>query len=213
MVVPEKDLSDIVQRTNLKAISGVVAMTMQRKLKYAVLGSASVPDDSPEIAKAYAVGRAIAGFGAVLLTGACPGLPQAATRGAKSSDGITLGISPAQSLHEHRTVYSYPEESDVMLYTGMGKKGRNVILVRSADACIFIGGGMGTLNEFTIAFDDLDARCAIGILLETGGYSDEFGRLVQTVGRKPRATLFEHSDPATLVQSIFRHIDSADDIY
>jgi uncharacterized protein (TIGR00725 family) len=203
----------LIRWSSLKTIFGVVDMKTQRKWKCAVLGSASVQGDSPEIAKAYAVGQAIAGLGAVLLTGACPGLPLAATRGAKSAGGITMGISPAQSLHEHRTVYSYPEESDVTLFTGMGKKGRNVILVRSADACIFIGGGMGTLNEFTIAFDDLDAHCAIGILLQTGGYSDEFGRLVEIAERKPRAALFPHTDPVTLVQSIFRHVDSADDIY
>ncbi len=188
-------------------------MKIRRKWKCAVLGSASVQEDSPEIAKAYAVGQTIAELGAVLLTGACPGLPQAAIRGAKSAGGITMGISPAQSRHEHRTVYSYPEESDVTLFTGMGKKGRNVILVRSADACIFIGGGIGTLNEFTIAFDDLDAHCAIGILLQTGGYSDEFGRLVEIAARKPRAALFELTDPVTLVQSISRHVDSAGDIY
>jgi len=93
-----------------------------------------------------------------------------------------------------------------MLYTGMGPKGRNVILVRSADACVFVGGGMGTLNEFTIAFDELSPQCAIGILTNTGGLSDEFSRLVSLTGRSPRAHLVAEPDPDRLMETLFRHV-------
>jgi uncharacterized protein (TIGR00725 family) len=88
----------------------------------------------------------------------------------------------------------------------MGRKGRNVILIRSADACVFVGGGMGTLNEFTIAFDELGPKCAIGILRGTGGLSDELPRLVSSVKRVPEARLFEAYDPDVLVKSIFDHV-------
>jgi hypothetical protein len=87
----------------------------------------------------------------------------------------------------------------------MGTKGRNVILVRSADACVFIGGGMGTLNESTIAFDELGPRRAIGILTGSGGLSTEMARLASRVGRSPRALLVHQSDPETLVEVLFSH--------
>ncbi len=107
---------------------------------------------------------------------------------------------------EHRTVYHYPLDSEVILYTGMGTKGRNVILVRSADACIFVGGGMGTLNEFTIAFDDLTESCAIGILAQSGGFSDEFSRIVALAGKVSRALLVVEPSPGALLNEIYAYL-------
>jgi predicted Rossmann-fold nucleotide-binding protein len=93
------------------------------------------------------------------------------------------------------------------MYTGMGRKGRNVILVRSADACIFLGGGMGTLNEFTIAFDDLDHGTVIGILSESGGFSGEYVRLASYVDRSSRATILWEKDPLILVERVFEILE------
>lgn len=172
-----------------------------------VLGSASSAEHSPEERKAFAIGAEVAARGGVILTGACPGLPLAAVRGAQSVHGTTIGISPAMNRREHLSVYAYPESSDVLLFTGMGTKGRNLVLVRSADACIFVGGRIGTLNEFTIAYDELDESCAIAILTGTGGLSDEYLRIAQSAGKKSRARLLAVSDPAVLVDQLFSVLD------
>ncbi len=142
----------------------------------------------------------------VLLTGGCTGLPHEAVMGARSAGGLTVAISPARSEMEHHTVYHYPLDSEVVLFTGMGTKGRNVILVRSADACVFVGGGMGTLNEFTIAFDDLTEGCAIGILTQSGGLSDELSRIVALAGKVPRARLVVEPSPGALLNEIYAHL-------
>ncbi len=181
-------------------------MKSDRTFKLAVLGSASANDTSPGWEKAVRIGRSVGARSEVLLTGACPGYPYAATLGANSAGGLTVGISPAMNREEHANIYSYPLESRINLFTGMGAKGRNVILIRSADACLFIGGGMGTLNEFTIACADLGPSCAIGILTGTGGFSDEFLRLVELSGKSPRALLVAECDPEKLVEKLFRHI-------
>ena len=133
-------------------------------LKVAVLGSASAPEDSPAGISAFRLGGLIADRGAAVLTGGCTGLPHAAVLGARRAKGLTVAVSPAMNPDEHRGRYGYPLDSELIMFTGMGTKGRNVVLVRSADACIFVGGGMGTLNEFTIAFDELESSCAIGVL-------------------------------------------------
>lgn len=179
-------------------------MTNTRAYKVAVLGSASSSETSPEGRKSFIIGREVAARGGVILTGACPGLPHAAAQGAKSGGGTTIGISPAMNREEHSVVYSYPETNDVILFTGMGTKGRNIILVRSADACVFVGGRIGTLNEFTIAYDELNENCVIGILTGSGGLSDEFLRLAQLAGKPSRARLVADSDPTCLVDSIFK---------
>lgn len=177
-----------------------------RQFKIAVLGSAQVPEDSPQGSSAFAIGREVASRKGVLLTGGCGGLPHAAALGARSASGLTVAVSPAMNTEEHREVYRYPEDSDVILFTGMGPKGRNVILVRSADAAIFVGGGIGTLNEFTIAFDELGPRCGIGILSLSQGLSDELVRLPALVRRSPAALLVVESDPEKLVEKIFSHL-------
>lgn len=177
-----------------------------RSLKFAVLGSSRADENSESGRRAFAMGRAVAERGGVLLTGGCPGLPHAAVRGAISLGGITLAVSPAANEAEHLSVYHYPSDSSIIMYTGMGAKGRNVILVRSADACLFVGGGMGTLNEFTIAFADLGPNCAIGILSGTGGFSDEYIRLALKSEQTPRIHLFEDADPDRLVERAVRHL-------
>jgi uncharacterized protein (TIGR00725 family) len=182
-------------------------MESDRAFKVAVLGSASVSDSAPEWEKAVTIGEAVAAKEGVLLTGACPGFPNAAVAGANSAGGLTVGISPAANREDHDLGYGYPLDSRILIFTGMGTKGRNVVLIRSADACVFVGGGMGTLNEFTIACDDLGPNCAIGILAETGGFSDEFLRLVTLSRSAPRAWMVAESDPEILVEKLFKHID------
>jgi len=181
-------------------------MQMVRKYKIAVLGSSSEPEESVPARKAFELGAAVARHGGVLLTGGCPGFPHAAVMGAASEGGLTVAVSPAMNTEGHISSYKYPVDSQVLLFTGMGTKGRNVVLIRSADACLFVGGGMGTLNEFTIAFDDLDADCAIGVLTNSGGLSDEYVRLAAQVNRGPSALLIADSDPNILVEKIFSHI-------
>ncbi len=181
-------------------------MDGMRRFNVAVLGSASALEDSSQGLKAFRVGELVALNRGILLTGGCPGLPHAAVRGAVSVGGTTVAVSPAANRAEHAGIFSYPLNGSIMVFTGMGAKGRNVILVRSSDACIFVGGGMGTLNEFTIAFDDLGSECAIGILVGSGGLVDEFARLASLSGKSPRASVIIESNPDALVEGIFRQL-------
>lgn len=185
-------------------------MDQKRLFKIAFLGSAGVDEQSPNGRKAFLIGQLVAERQSILLTGGCTGLPHAAVLGAHSREGITVAVSPAMNRAEHRTRYCYPADSRIIMFTGMGTKGRNVILVRSADACIFAGGGMGTLNEFTIAFDELAAGCCIGILSHSSGLSDEFSRLAKGVPRPSSALLMEEQDPSLLMERVFQHLAAAD---
>ena len=77
-----------------------------------------------------------------------------------------MGISPAQTEQEHVDKYKLPlEYMDLIMYTGSGYSGRNLQLTRTSDAVIVGCGRIGTLNEFTIAFED---DKPIGILEEAG---------------------------------------------
>ena len=89
---------------------------------------------------------------------------------------------------------------DFVTYTGFGIKGRNVILIRSADAVAMVGGGIGTLNEFTVAFDQ---GKIIGVLEGSGGTSDMIRKIVP-LGRDNGATVMYSRDPKKLAEEIHR---------
>ena len=112
--------------------------------------------------KAEELGKEIIRQGAVLVNGATTGFPYWTAKGSKAVDGIVVGISPASSEQEHIKKYELPVDyQDLIIYTGFGYSGRNLLLTRAADAVIVGCGRMGTINEFTIAFED---KKPIGIL-------------------------------------------------
>jgi hypothetical protein len=94
--------------------------------------------------EAEEVGRLIARRGATLVCGGLGGVMEAASRGAKSEGGITVGILP-QNDSDNANRYI-----DIPIATGLGI-GRNVIIARTADALIAVGGAYGTLSEIAFA--------------------------------------------------------------
>jgi uncharacterized protein (TIGR00725 family) len=116
----------------------------------------------------------------------------------RSCGGFALGISPAQDRMEHLERYGLPDDgADVIVYTGFGYKGRNVINVRSADLVIIFGGATGTLNEFTIAYDE---GKIVGVLEESGGVADHVREIIQFCKKPTRGTVVFDKDPEKLVE-------------
>ncbi len=134
------------------------------KYKICVSGAAETDHCGPDaFAKAEELGKEITRHDAVLVNGATTGFPFWSAKGAKAEGGIVLGISPAATEKEHIQKYNLPTEyQDLIIYTGFNYSGRNLLLIRASDAVVFGCGRMGTLNEFTIAFED---KKPIGILM------------------------------------------------
>ena len=98
------------------------------------MGSAgnSLPASDREqvIALADHLGAAIAEANCVLVTGETSGVPGRVAAAAHANGGLTVRISPAHSEQEHLERYQNPDiRSDVVIYTGFGLKGRNVVNV------------------------------------------------------------------------------------
>ena len=150
------------------------------------------------------LGREIIRQGAVLVTGATTGIPYWAAIGAKEEGGISIGVSPAISEKEHKNVYHLPTDYfDLIIYTGFNYSGRNLLLTRSSDAVIFACGRMGTLNEFTISFED---EKPIGVLQGTGGTADMIEELVSKMHRGPGKIVYD-KEPKTLVEKVIELIE------
>ena len=173
------------------------------KTTVGVMGSATDADEGPHgdelREKASVLGRAFAGRDAVLMTGETTGIVYLVGKAAQATGVFHLGISPATSQDEHVERYHLPTDAcDLIVYTGFGLKGRNVVLVRSCEIVIFISGAMGSLNEFTIAHDE---GKVIGCLTGTGGVADEAAYLVETFSKENGARVVQNHDPEHLLDA------------
>ena len=181
-----------------------------RKVRYKVCvsGAAETGHCSMDaLEKAEAVGRAVAEAGAVLVTGATTGTPYWAAKGAKSAGGLVIGFSPASSEIAHVKTYRLPiDYHDDIIFTGFEYSGRNWILTRAADAVINICGRIGTLNEFTAAFED---NKPIGVLEGTGGTADSIREILEKSHRGMGRVVFS-SDPKALVAMVLKAVEDFD---
>lgn len=145
------------------------------------------------------LGREIARQGAVLVTGATTGFPFWVAMGAKEEGGISIGFSPASSEKEHVEVYKLPiDYMDLIIYTGFGYPGRDLLLTRSSDAVICGCGRVGTIHEFTVAFED---DKPIGIFegpWETGAELKD----IIAKGHRPNPKIVSGLDPKKLVEEV-----------
>ena len=178
----------------------------KHRLKIGVMGSASGPQTEDELAreKARLIGKEIAKRSHIFINGACPGLPNDAMLACKAAGGFTIGISPAFSEYEHIEEYLSPHDHDMLIYTGMGFMERDIINIRSADGIIIIGGGIGTLNEFTIAYDE---GRPIGIVTNSGGISNSIPHIVEELcHRHMLPSTVMDDDPVALLDKLERAI-------
>ena len=178
--------------------------------KIAVSGAAQLTPCTPEAKDlAKEVGREIARQNCILISGATTGIPDLAAQGTKEIGGMSIGFSPAVSELEHRKVYKLPlKYYDVVVYTGFDYAGRNLLMTRASDGVVVICGRMGTLNEFTIAFED---RKPIGVLEGSGGTADIIRDLIKRPHRKAGTIIYE-TNPKLLIEKLIKAIKKTKNI-
>jgi uncharacterized protein (TIGR00725 family) len=158
-------------------------------------------------AAAEELGRALAESGCLLVTGATTGFPGLVARAYRGAGGFAVGISPGENRAEHVENYGLPEDgADIIIYTGFGLKGRNVVNVRSADIVIIVGGATGTLNEFTIAYDEAKI---IGVLEGSGGIADRLREIIAFSNKPTRGLVIFEADPHRLVTACLKALNPA----
>ncbi|MDA8242056.1 MAG: TIGR00725 family protein [Nitrospiraceae bacterium] len=113
-----------------------------KRTTIAVIGGRKV--EKSLLKEAEEVGRLLAGRNAVLVSGGLGGVMEAASRGMKTAGGLTVGLLPQDHKRDANDFI------DVAIATGLGI-GRNVIIARTADAVIAVGGEYGTLSEIAFA--------------------------------------------------------------
>jgi len=109
-----------------------------------VIGSTKADPDILRLAEE--VGSEIAKRGAAVVCGGLGGVMEAVCRGARREGGLTIGIIPSDEKNDANPYVQIP------IVTGMGM-GRNVMLVKTADVIIAVGGEFGTLSEIAHALN------------------------------------------------------------
>src|SRR3989338_1564925 len=172
------------------------------KYKICVSGAAETGHCGPRaLDQAKMLGGIVARHGGILLTGATTGFPLWTALGAKEAGGVCIGLSPASSEREHVEVYGLPlDYMDLIIYTGFGYSGRNLLLTRSADAVIVGCGRVGTINEFTVAFED---GKLLGVL-EGEWLTDEIIKEIMIKGHRQSERVLFDSDPERLVSRLVK---------
>ncbi len=127
-------------------------MEMRKKRRVGVIGGSNPDQEALELA--FQVGKLIARKGALLICGGLSGIMEAASQGAKSEKGITIGILPGSNPSDAN------QYIDIPVATGLGYT-RNSLVAMNADALIAINGQYGTLSE--IAYGCIYGKRVIGL--------------------------------------------------
>lgn len=171
-------------------------------LKVGVMGGASDVESPDHLERTHQLGQAIAESGCILITGGCGGLPLSTACGAKQAGGLVIGISPGLSLDEHVYKYRSPTEfHDVLVFTGSGLMGREVVNIRTSDIVVIVGGRSGTLGELAISYDE---GKLIGVLTGTGGITGLVKEILEVCAKDTGARVLYDDDPRRLVTDLLR---------
>jgi len=174
------------------------------KIKICVAGTSDVGYCGVEAQeKAKELGKEIARYGITLMTGTLPGFSMWSAMGSKEGGGIVFGLSPASDEREHKEVYRLKTDyHDAVIYTGFGSSGRNLMLTRSADAVIVGCGSIGSMNEFTIAYE---AGKIIGILGGDWLPDDILTEIIKS-NKRPSENIIFDDNPIRLISRLVEKI-------
>jgi uncharacterized protein (TIGR00725 family) len=166
--------------------------TLMRRTQIAVIGYNE--DWCTDIAKniAYEVGKEIALSGSVLICGGLGGVMEAACKGAKENEGLTIGILPQGEFE------SANKFCDVVIPTGIGFS-RNFIVATSVDGIIVIGGGVGTLIEISVGYMLKKMMIAMS---GSGGIADEYGG--KYIDERKRIKILKRKNPKKAIEDIIK---------
>ena len=172
------------------------------RITISISGAAETTHCGPTVMhKALELGRACATLGVQLSTGATSGFPLTVAQGYKEVAGapLSFGLSPAINKTEHIEVYRLPtDHMDIIVYTGFGFPGRDLMLVRSSDAIIIGCGRIGTIHEFTVAWE---SEMPIGILEGDWATDEVIKNIIANSNRENPLVVFD-SDPKRLAEKI-----------
>jgi hypothetical protein len=191
-------------------LAGFQAVARIDRPAVSIFGSARVVDGSPTYELARATGRAFAETGFAVVTGGGPGVMEAANRGCREADGLSVGFN-----------IELPHEQGVNPYCDIALTfhhfyARKVMFVKAAEGFVIFPGGFGTQDELWEALTLIQTR-KIGdfpvVLVDT----DYWGELLEWLREEMLEDglispgdldlLYATDDPREAVARVVAHYD------
>ena len=176
-----------------------------------IFGSARIVESSSFYEQARTTGRAFADAGFAVVTGGGPGVMEAANRGCKEADGLSVGFNIALPFEQGLNPWC-----DLAL-TFDHFHVRKVMFVKAAEGFVIFPGGFGTQDELWEALTLRQTR-KIGdfpIVLFDSDYWEELVGWVRDemlddglISPEDLAGLIVTDDPAEAVSLVVSHYDN-----
>lgn len=166
------------------------AELVRRSVQATVIGHSDAGQDVLVVAER--VGALLARLGITVITGGRGGVMEAASRGAATAGGTTVGIVPSAETSEANAWCT------VVIPTGLGNA-RNILTVLAGDFVVAIGGGAGTLSEICFAW--IHGRPILAVE-GCGGWSDRIG--AEMFGHRATSAIVSCADLSVLEREIVR---------
>ena len=135
------DLFAHAARIGEEFLQGFKAVERIDRPAVSLFGSARVHEGHPAYEEAREVGRRFAEAGFAVVTGGGPGVMEAANRGAKEGDGLSVGFNIELPHEQHENPYLDIELTFNHFYA------RKTMFVKAAEGFVIFPGGFGTLDE------------------------------------------------------------------
>ena len=138
------DLDDLREKTAHIAqefYEGFEAVERIDRPAVSIFGSARVPEDDPAYASARATAKLFAEAGWAVVTGGGPGVMEAANRGCREGDGLSVGFNIELPHEQYANPYL-----DISL-TFKHFYARKTMFVKAAEGFVVFPGGFGTADE------------------------------------------------------------------
>jgi uncharacterized protein (TIGR00730 family) len=117
-----------------------------------VFGGAHPKPDDPAYLQAMKLGKLLAAEGFTVLTGGYIGTMEAVSRGAAEAGGHVIGVT-CEEIEVWRKIGPNPWVMEEMRYPTLRE--RLMTLIDACDAAIALPGGVGTLTEISLFWNEL----------------------------------------------------------
>jgi len=108
-----------------------------------IFGSARTPKEHPSYQLTVEIAKAIAHSGYGIISGGGPGIMEAANKGAKEANGVSVGLNISLPREQYDNPYIDQDKLIDFQYFFV----RKVMFVKYAQGFVVMPGGLGTLDE------------------------------------------------------------------
>ena len=185
-------------------ILSTIMKESQQKIKLSVYGAqhGGYKESLETLEQAEHLGAIIASHDCILTIPATTGFPYWVAKGTKEAGGQVIGFSAASGEQEHVETYRLPiKYMDTIIYSGFGYAGADLLLSRSSDAIIFGYGGLETIHEFWVAFQE---GKPMGVLRGAWSTDEVLHDLLKSNPEFDSRMIIFDTDPKRLVEQLIK---------